>query len=61
MGGGERSINHLSGEHEDVVLFGGYDGIDDQTAEATGTTCYCDSDHGFRSYIDAIQEKKNVD
>lgn len=60
MRDGERLINHLSGEHEDVVLFGGCDGIDNQTAEATGTTCYCDSGHDFRSYIDVIEEKKAV-
>lgn len=54
VGGGERSINHLSREHEDVVLFSGYDSLDDQEAEATGSTCYCDSDHSFKGYIDAI-------
>lgn len=42
------------------MFFCGYDGVDDQAAEATGTTCYCDSDHDFRSYIDAIGKKKHV-
>lgn len=54
------SINYLSGEHENVVFFGGYDGVDDQAAEATGTTCYCDSDHDFSSNIDTIGEKKHA-
>jgi hypothetical protein len=36
------------------VLFGGYDGLDDQEAEATGSTCYCNSGHNFKCYIDAI-------
>lgn len=60
MRGGERSINHLSGEHEDIMLLGGHDGIDDQAAEATGTTCYCDSDHDFKSCIEAIKARKAV-
>jgi hypothetical protein len=61
MRGGERAINHLSGEHEDIVLFGGYDGIDNQAAEATGSTCYCDSDHDFKGCIEVIKAKKAVD
>lgn len=51
---------HISGEHEDVVLFGGGDGIDDQAPEAASSTCYCDSDHDFKNCIAAIEREKSL-
>jgi hypothetical protein len=36
---------HLTRDNEDLVLLGSHDGFSDRTADTTGPTCYCYTDH----------------